>query len=73
MKKHLHKILDTNPVLIETEDGRIIPTTPILTFVSGGKRVQYIDKKGNIIRTLPLSRTPYNTEANKKATPDDIK
>lgn len=71
MKKHLHKILDKSPVLIETEEGRIIPTTPILTFKPGGKRVNYIDADGNIVKSAPLSRTPYNTDEIKKLTPED--
>lgn len=71
MKKHLHRVLDETPVLIETEDGRIIPTTPILTFIAGGKRVNYIDAEGKIVKAAPLSRTPYNTPEIKKLTPED--
>lgn len=39
-------------------DGRLIKTTAILAAVVGGKRVNYIDD-GNIIKSTPLSHSPY--------------
>ena len=46
-------------VLVKTDDGRIIPTTAVLSVVSGGKTVNYIDNDGFIVKTEIYSRSPY--------------
>lgn len=53
------KLLDEG-VLVEELDKNTIPTTVYLKRVSGGKRVCYIDACGNIVKSMPLSRSPYN-------------
>ena len=53
-----NKILEEN-VLTKTDDGRIIPTTAVLSVVSGGKAVNYIDEQGFIVKTEVYSRSPY--------------
>lgn len=53
-----NKILEEN-VLTKTDDGRIITTTAVLSVVSGGKTVNYIDKDGFIVKTEIYSRSPY--------------
>lgn len=53
-----HQVLEEN-VLTQTDDGRIIPTTAVLSVVSGGKTVNYIDNDGFIVKTEIYSRSPY--------------
>lgn len=53
-----HKVLEEN-VLIKTDDGRIIPTTAVLSVVSGGKAVNYIDNDGFVVKTEIYSRSSY--------------
>lgn len=53
-----HKVLEEK-VLVQTEDGRIIETTAVLSVVSGGRTVNYIDDKEYIIKTEAYSRSPY--------------
>ncbi|MBD8048129.1 hypothetical protein [Clostridium faecium] len=52
-------------VIIEI-DGRLLKTTAILAAVVGGKRVNYIDEDGNIVKSTPLSQSPYRDIAKKK-------
>lgn len=58
MTKETHKIIDEN-VLIETEDGRIVSSTVVLSSVTGGKQVRYIDKDGNILKKEKYSYSKY--------------
>lgn len=53
-----NKILEEN-VLTKTDDGRIILTTAVLSVVSGGKTVNYIDNDGFIVKTEIYSRSSY--------------
>lgn len=58
MTRKPHEVLEEN-VYIETEDGRLVPTTAILSAVTGGKQVRYIDQDGNILKTEKYSVSPY--------------
>ena len=55
------EIIDQN-VYVQNADGKLIPTTVIVRYVTGGKRVSYIDADGNIIKEVPLSRSKYGKE-----------
>jgi hypothetical protein len=52
------EIIDQN-VYVANANGKLIPTTVIVRYVMGGKRVSYIDADGNIIKEVPLSRSKY--------------
>jgi hypothetical protein len=52
------EIVDQN-VYMKNAEGKLIPTTAIVKHVMGGKQVIYIDADGNIIKTVPLSRSKY--------------
>jgi len=53
------EIIDQN-VYVANANGKLIPTTVIVRYVMGGKRVSYIDADGNIIKEVPLSRSKYD-------------
>jgi hypothetical protein len=52
------EIVDQN-VYVQNAEGKLIPTTVIVRYVTGGKRVSYIDADGTIIKDVPLSRSKY--------------
>lgn len=59
MTDKLNIILNEPPVYLTNDKGQIIPTTVVLSKVAGGKRINYIDKAGNVIKSTPLSYSPY--------------
>lgn len=52
------KLID-NDVLVDINNN-IISTTVYLRRTHGGKQVVYRDSEGNIVKTEPLSRSPFN-------------
>lgn len=64
MSRQTFKTLEKD-VLIEV-DGRLIKTTAILAAIAGGKQVRYIDDDGNVVKSTPLSQSPYRDIAKKK-------
>ena len=43
--------------------NRLISTEAYLRKVNGGYRVDYIDSDGTIVKTEPLSRSPYHKKS----------
>lgn len=64
MKQETHKIIDKD-VLIETEDGRILTTSVVLSIVRGGRQIRYIDKDGNILKKEKYSQSSYSKSPTK--------
>lgn len=66
MTDKLNIILDEDPVYLTNGKGQIVPTTVILSKVAGGKRINYIDKDGNVLKSEPLSYSPYKDKYKSK-------
>lgn len=52
-----HKVLEEN-VLVQV-DNIIIKATAVLSAVSGGKAINYLDYEGRIIKSEAYSSSPY--------------
>jgi hypothetical protein len=53
------EVLDQN-IFIKNKEGKLVPTTVVISAVVGGKRVNWVDADGNIIKSVSLSRSKYN-------------
>ena len=56
-EKAMYKILEENVMLRQAD--RWISTSAVLSPTSGGKRVDFINEDGIIIKSQPFCRSPY--------------